>query len=379
MQRRATASTSPLGSTGKAHRMIAAEMDPPEIRVAAVETCPRPPHSPDRGSSQPTPPPARGTSISLLSMSLGTAGVAGAWDSAVALVGAPVRVSDALFALSGLMWTVLFGMYLVRGGYRWRHFLHDLHHPQFGYAFAYVPIIGMLSAGHFSRYGLLPARLAYVLFCAVALTVSARLLAHWFTGGLSSVTLHPGYMLPLTSSPFIASSVASVVRWHHLALALFAVGIMYWLTFGTVILGSLVSNGNRLPTAARPTLAVLMIPPATGGIAWMASRHGQIDGVAYGLAGILAFTALMTVMMLPAMRQTAFHLGFWVFLFPIAASSNFTIRLINGSGLSAARPLTWTLLGLVSGGLGVLYTATVVHGMRGRRCQIRARRHRRVG
>ncbi len=74
---------------------------------------------------------------------------------------------------------------------------------------------------------------------------------------------------------------------------LILVGLLYWLAFGTVVLGSLVANGGNMPAPARPTLTVLVIPPATGGLAWMAAHHGVLDMVGHGFAGLLLFTLLI--------------------------------------------------------------------------------------
>lgn len=210
----------------------------------------------------------RAERIGLLSVSLGAAGLGGAWQSATATVSAPISVSDGLFGVSGLVWLVLLAEYVRHGGAHWANLRHDLSHPGQGFALAYVPIVGMLFAGHFSRFGLDAARWAYAAFAVTAAVVAARLLAHWLTGTLSSSPLHPGYLLPVSSGPFIASITASTLRLPEVADGAFAVGLLYWLAFGTVVLGSLVANPG-LPRRARPTLTVLSIPPATG--AW----HGQ--------------------------------------------------------------------------------------------------------
>lgn len=303
---------------------------------------------------------ARAERIGLLSISLAAAGLGGAWQSATATVSAPIGVSDALFAVSGLVWLALLAEYIRHGGSRWCNLRHDLRHPAQGFALAYVPIVGMLFAGHFARFGLDAARWTYAVFAAAAAVVAARLLAHWFTGTLSSSPLHPGYLLPVSSGPFIASSTASTLQWPGLAAATFAVGLVYWLAFGTVILGGLVANPG-LPQRARPTLTVLIIPPATGGLAWMAAHRGAVDAVGYGFAGLLAFTILIVVCLLPDLRQQSFHTGYWTFSFPIAAGANFAIRWFHGAAVTAWRPVAWAVLGAATVSFAVLGIATLAH------------------
>ncbi|SEE23105.1 tellurite resistance protein [Streptomyces sp. 2231.1] len=126
----------------------------------------------------------RAARIGLLSVSLGTAGLGGAWQAAATTFSPALPVSDTLFTVSGLIWLVLLAQYLSHGGARWRNLRHDLRHPGQGFALGYVPIIGMLIVGHFSRFGLTGARWAYAVFLTAAALIAARLLAHWLTGAL---------------------------------------------------------------------------------------------------------------------------------------------------------------------------------------------------
>ncbi|PIB03831.1 hypothetical protein [Streptomyces sp. HG99] len=311
-------------------------------------------------------PDFRTERISLLSISLGTAGLGGAWQSATVTLGAPLWAGDALFAVSGLVWLVLLVQYIRHGGGRWRNVLDHLHHPGQGFTLAYVPIVGMLAAGHFSRYQLDAARWAYAVFAMTAAIIAARLLAHWVTGGLASAPLHPGYLLPVVSAPFISSATASTLRLTEVAALTFAVGVLYWLAFGTVILGGLVANGGNMPRPARPTLTVLVIPPAVGGLAWTAANHGTFDAVGQGFAGLLLFTLLVVAFLIPDLRQQSFHYGFWIFSFPVAAGTNFLLRWLHGTDVPGWTAVSWLLLAAVSAAFLALYAATLLHARRRR-------------
>ncbi|MFD8515348.1 hypothetical protein ACFV27_30795 [Streptomyces antimycoticus] len=220
-----------------------------------------------------------------------------------------------------------------------------------------------LITGHFSRFGEEGARWAYAVFVVAAALVAARLLAHWFTGALSETTLHPGYLLPVSSAPFIASITASTLHLPEIAAAAFAVGVLYWLAFGTVILGGLVAGGP-LPPPARPTLTVLVIPPAVGSNAWLAAHGGRLDGVGYGFSGILFFTLVLVAFMLPTIRERSFHTGLWIYSFPVAATTNFLVRWTYAADVPGREIIVWALLAVASGGFLLLGVATLVHGGR---------------
>ncbi|MEV7687445.1 hypothetical protein ACFW1F_14570 [Streptomyces bungoensis] len=309
-------------------------------------------------SAQPGRHAVRAERIGLLSISLGVAGLGGAWQAAVTVHPVALPVSDALYVVSAGVWLVLLFQYLRHGGAGRRNLRYDLRHPAQGFALAYVPIIGMLVAAHFARFAPDGARWAYAVFAALAALVAARLLAHWVTGSLSATILHPGYLLPVSSAPFIASATASTLGLPGVADAAFAIGLLSWLTVGTVILGSLITAGP-LPRPARPALTVLTIPPATGGLAWTAAHKGVFGPVGYGFAGILLFTLLLVAFLLPDLRQPSFHPGLWVYSFPTVASTNFAIRLITATRAPACPALTWALLASATGALVLLSAATL--------------------
>ncbi|MGW4907378.1 SLAC1 family transporter [Streptomyces sp. NPDC004270] len=339
------------------------------MRIAPQRT----PHAPAHAAQRRRPgldgrsPAFRAERNSLQSVSLGTAGLGGAWQAASGTLGVPLAVSHALFALSGLVWLVLLAQYIRHGGRRWRTVLDDLHHPGQGFTLAYIPIVGMLAAGHLFPYGPDAARWGYAVFALMAAVIAARLLAHWVTGGLASAPLHPGYLLPVVSAPFISSVTASALHLPQVAAMTFAVGVLYWLAFGTVVLGGLVANGAAMPRPARPTLAVLVIPPAAGGLAWTSAHRGVFDAVGEGFAGLVLFTLLVVVLLLPDLRQQSFHYGYWVFSFPAAVGSNFLLRWLHGTAPTGWRPVSWLLLAVVGSAFLLLYAATLRHARHRRR------------
>ncbi|MFD7405976.1 hypothetical protein ACFV7R_25580 [Streptomyces sp. NPDC059866] len=116
----------------------------------------------------------RAARMSLMSISLGTAGLGCAWQAAATTHPAALPVSDPFFTLRGLVWPVLLLPYLRHGEARWHH----LRHPGRRFALAYLPLIGMLITGHFSRAGTGAARGAYAVLVLLAALIAVRLQAH---------------------------------------------------------------------------------------------------------------------------------------------------------------------------------------------------------
>ena len=56
---------------------------------------------------------------------------------------------------------------------------------------------------------------------------------------------------------FISSIGLSLSGWHHAAESAFGIGVFFWVTVGTLILGRLFT-GAPLPGALKPSLAILV-------------------------------------------------------------------------------------------------------------------------
>ncbi|HTY35026.1 hypothetical protein [Mycobacterium sp.] len=79
---------------------------------------------------------------------------------------------------------------------------------------------------------------------------------------------------------------------------------------------------QRLSDARFPTLAVLMVPPATASIAWFGLNANRVTTFGIGLAAVLAMMALIQLFILPDYFRRPFTISFWSFSFPVASTAN---------------------------------------------------------
>src|SRR5262249_12477621 len=157
-----------------------------------------------------------------------------------------------------------------------RTIIADLRHPEQGFALAYIPVIPLVLLARAPRSeGFSVLDLAVVALWAIA---TAALVAHWITTPRERHTIHPGFSLPVVGGPFIACISLQPNGWHSLAEATFAVGVFFWMMFGTLIVGRLMTE-QPLSDMRFPTLAVLMVPPATASTAWFALNDNRITTV----------------------------------------------------------------------------------------------------
>jgi tellurite resistance protein len=288
-------------------------------------------------------------------IALGLGGLSGAWRTAVGF-GAPSWPAASLAALCLAVWTTVTVMYVVTGRGDPRAFIADLRHPDQGFAVAYIPLIPLLLLAQAPR-----TRVFNVLDVAVAAVwaiATAALVAHWITTPRERHAIHPGFSLPVIGGPFIACISLQANGWHSLAQASFAIGVFFWTIFGTLIVGRLMTE-DRLSDARFPTLATLMVPPATASIGWFALNDNRITTVGNGLAGVLAMMALIQLFILPEYLRRPFTISAWSFSFPLASTANTVCHWAIAAPHPVGRVLAWAMLVIATVVIGLLAALTV--------------------
>ncbi|AYG04045.1 TDT family transporter [Gryllotalpicola protaetiae] len=290
---------------------------------------------------------------------LGVAGLAGAWTAAQGALNASAWVPDGLWTIAGLLWLIFGALYIGRRLRTPGWFRADLHHPVLGPFAAYLPLIAVLLMTHFGQYlGRAAEPIVWVLV-ACSIVVAAQLFAHWLIGDVKIDYLHPGYFLPVVAAAFVSSIGLSSVGAHDGAIAAFGVGLFFWLVIGTIVTGRLITGG-ALPDQVKPTLAVLLVPPAVGGDAWIILSAGQANAVGYGFLGLLITLLLVQLVLIQAYRKVPVSISFWTFIFPIAASANFVIRWTAAAPFPGATAIAWAALGLATLAVATVAAVTLV-------------------
>ena len=293
--------------------------------------------------------------LRLYPIALGLGGLGGAWRTAIA-VGAPAWPAVTLSVLSLGAWITITAMYLLKGGRRPRAFIEDMRHPEQGFALGYIPVIPLLLLARAPRtpgFRILDLGLA-----AMWAVGTAALVAHWITTPRDRHAIHPGFSLPVIGGPFIACISLQANGWHALAQGLFTVGIYFGVTFGSLIVGRLMTE-QRLTDARFPTLAVLMVPPATASTAWFGLNANRITTVGIGLAAVLAMMALIQLFILPDYFRRPFTISWWSFSFPLASTANTVGHWAIAAPNPASRLLTWSTLIIATAIIGLLAVLTV--------------------
>jgi tellurite resistance protein len=132
--------------------------------------------------------------------------------------------------------------------------------------------------------------------------------------------------------------------------------VFFGLSIGTLIFNRLFT-GDPLPDAIKPSLSVLVSPPATAGLAWFLIKGGRIDPVGYALLAIVFFLLLVQALFFSEYRHLTFTPNFWTFTFPVAASTTLIVRWLSAERFPYWRAWSWTLAGIATAAVLALAAA----------------------
>lgn len=282
---------------------------------------------------------------------MGLAGLALAWHRAVPLMGEPAAAAALVIgALAALVFVMLAAATLWRG---WRHaeaWADDLRHPVRHTFVATLPVaVILLATVAVLLFG--PHPLSRALWWAGSLgqfSVTLWVLTRWWRGaqqgGLVWASVTPALFIPIVGNVLVP--LAGVPLGHEAwAAAQFGVGLLFWPLVFVLLFVRLLVQGPW-PERLRPTLFILIAPPAVVGLGLL--QFGAPLLLAWALWGMALFSSLWVGTQARLIVALPFGLSHWAMSFPLAAFAALTLRLATPGGpLSVLGPLLLALSSLL--------------------------------
>jgi hypothetical protein len=150
------------------------------------------------------------------------------------------------------------------------------------------------------------------------LMATLAVLTAWLTrDDLALAQVTPAWFIPVVGNvvtPLAAPALGSI----EFAWFAFGVGLIAWLGLFPILLHRLFVAGQGLPTRLRPTLMILVAPPAVMVLSLTTLVGGPLDPVRRILFAAALFAAAL-VMVQPGQWRLPFGLPFLAYTFPLAA------------------------------------------------------------
>lgn len=280
--------------------------------------------------------------LNTFAIAFGFAGLAELWTYATPILGLSRWIPGILWVVAATAWVWLLAAHAIRG-IRVRQALRgQLRHPAQGPIAALVPVVAMLLGVASIRWQPVVGYVLIVSGITIALLFAALFVGRLSTGGLAVDAVHGGYFLPTVAGGYIASYASAVAGWRGLAEGLFGFATIAWVTTLALLIARLALR-PVLPDALQPTLAILIAPPAVGGLSLFALYPGQLGFGQHALAVTLVIFLIAQIPLLGRYKRLPFTLGFWSFTFPAASAAAYATLWLKTAGFSYLVPATWAL------------------------------------
>ncbi|WP_439122478.1 SLAC1 anion channel family protein [Marivita sp.] len=181
-----------------------------------------------------------------------------------------------------------------------------------------------------------------------------------------------GQMSPAWFIPAVGNVVAPIAgvslgfvdaSWYF-----FSIGVLFWIVLQTLVFNRLVFH-DPLPGKLRPTLTIMIAPPAVAFLAWLQLNGGVLDAPGRVLYNLGMFFTALVLLQTPGLFRLPFALSFWALSFPIAAITIASFRYAALSGSPVFAALGWGLLVLLVAIIAGLLWRTALAVLRKEICQ----------
>lgn len=272
---------------------------------------------------------------------MGLSGLAMVWHAIEQHWQLAPMVSGGITVLAAVVFVILLLSYGLKALHHRERVMGELRHP---IRINFLPTISinLILLGILTRPWVEP--LATVLWtsgAALQLALTVLIVTVWLNSERPPNSLNPAWFIPAVGNVLVPMA-AIPAGFELTAWFFFSVGMFFWIILGTLVFYRLIT-GEALEPPMRPTLAILLAPPAVAFLAWL-----QLTGNDPGGGLMFYFIALLTFALLlpqvPAFLSLPFFPSWWAYTFPLAA---FTAASFHFAELSSTTP-AWLLIALAT-------------------------------
>jgi tellurite resistance protein len=279
----------------------------------------------------------------LLAMPMGLGGVGLAWRQAQASFGAPAAIGEALLAATALLWIAVVALHLLRALRHHAAVAAEARHPVRA-AFLAAPTVGLMIVAAFAhRHAPQLGAVLWSAAVALHLCVAMLLLRRIIGGGGEAGMLAPPLLIPLVGN-ILAPVFGAPMGFLDLSWMMFGIGLVLWLAVLPLLLHRLLA-GPALPPPLRPTLCILLAPPAVAALALIALT-GAAQGPPMLFTGVALLVAATLLSLAGEFAKVPFSLAWWGVTFPTAALA--TLLMAQGFPVWLAGPALAVTTGLTA-------------------------------
>ncbi|WP_439523476.1 SLAC1 anion channel family protein [Marivita sp.] len=279
-----------------------------------------------------------------------------------------LRVGQIVAGFAVLVFVTQLGFYAVKAIRHPAAVAAEWNHP---IKLAFFPAISIsLLLGAVALRGVAPglAEGIWVIGAVLQAVLTLAIVTSWISHrGFGVGQMSPAWFIPAVGN--VIAPIAGVSLGHvDASWYFFSLGVLFWIVLLTLVFNRLVFH-EPLPGKLRPTLTILIAPPAVAFVAWLQLNGGVLDAPARMFYNLGLFFTALVLLQTPGLFRLPFALSFWALSFPIAAMTIASFRYAALSGAPIFVAIGWALLALLCVIIAGLLWRTSLAVLRGEICQ----------
>ncbi len=302
--------------------------------------------------------------VPLFAVVMGVAGLGLAWRKGHEALALPMEIGEAVLALGGLFFVVIFTLYLSKALRHPQEFKTEFNHPIRSNFVAAISISILLLSTGLAPYAvdgaLLPWNLGplpmareiavglWAVGATAQLLITLRLIGRWMFHEQQINHSNPAWFIPIVGNILVPLAGVRLgfpeISWFFLSIAL-----VFWVLLFTIVFYRIVFHLQLAPKLV-PTLFIFIPPPAIGMLSYLNLTGGDLDAFARVLANFTLFLVILLLSLGHRFVKVPFAVSWWAFTFPLDAAA---VAILVYAQKTGSEMMNWI-------GAGLLGIATVV-------------------
>jgi len=285
--------------------------------------------------------------ITMFAGILGLTGLGLAWRQASVVMGWPSIIGELIcwFAIGYAI--AIYILYAVKIARRPCDVLEDFNHPVRGNFITAGSMGLMLIASIVLPYSAMVAEALWLAGAVSTIILTLLIIKNWFIRQSIIKQMTPAWFIPPVG--IIVAPIAGYnLGYQDLSWMMMGAGIIFWVLLFTIFFNRQLFH-PAISASLRPTLFILISPPALFAIGFTVLQGGYMDSAAKMMYGIALFITLLMVAKTKRFIGIPFGMPWWSFTFPMTALSIASLLYHDQDGGKISGAVAQTLLIITTG------------------------------
>lgn len=236
-------------------------------------------------------------------------------------------ISKAIMLIVFLLWSLFVLLYIIKWIFNFKDALEEFKHPIKNNYIGLLGVTMILNATTIHNYYPFLGKSLFVLGLILQLVYGILFTEQTWKNHYEINFITPSLYLPTVASNFVSAMVAGIFHYYTLGYFFLGIGFFSWLTLESIIMCRL--KKEKLPLEFKPTLGIIMAPPAIACAAYLALNFGEINVIIKCVLGYALFQLLVFIKIFISILKEPFNLSFWAFSFGLTTLTNVTMQYSN--------------------------------------------------